>query len=272
MAGFLPFAGKNAIAEITVGLQFSLPFDSKVGGSAEAVKLEFQSDLPKFEAVQTFSFNVGLSQFPSANVAPSVTGFSLSREKSDGVGPARILRVIPNIISVHILQYSSWKESKPLAIGYITRCLNKLGLLERNSAVSVILRYLDRFTFDGAPEIANASNLFRKGNNYIVSRILDCGSQWHSNSGWFQPMAGGVLALNQLNVSGTLVGESPSVFLDHTSVYNFQKPLSSLAELTGGSDGKPALSEILDSQHGANADILKNLLNQDMLKTIGLLE
>jgi len=272
MAGFLPFAGKNAIAEMTIGLQFLLPFDSKVGGSAEAIKLEFQSDLPKFEAIQTFSFNVGLSQFPSANVAPSMTGFSLIREKSDGSGPARILRVIPNIISVHILQYSSWKESKPLAVGYITRCLDKLGLLERNSAVSVVLRYLDRFSFDGAHEIANASNLFRKGNDYIVSRILDCGSQWHSNSGWFESMVGGVLALNQLNVSGTLVADSPSIFLDHTSVYTFHKPLSSLSELAHGGDGKPALSEILDSQHDANANILKNLLNQDMLKTIGLFE
>jgi uncharacterized protein (TIGR04255 family) len=272
MAGFLPFAGKNAIAEMTVGVQFLLPFDSKVGASAEAIKLEFQNELPKFEAVQTFSFNVGFSQFPSANVAPSITGFSLIREKSDGSGPARILRVIPNAISVHILQYSSWREAKPLAVGYITRCLDKLGLLERNSAVSVVLRYFDRFTFDGAPEMAAASSLFRKGNNYVVPRILDCGNQWHSNAGWFQSMAGGVLALNQLNVSGALVGDVPAVFLDHASVYNFYKPLASLDELARGVEGRPGLSEILDSQHDANADMLKNLLNQDMLKTIGLVD
>lgn len=257
---------------MTVGIQFLLPFDSQIGGSVEAIKSEFQTDLPKFEPVQTFTFNVGLSQFPSANAVPNVTGFSLIKEKSDGAGPARILRVVTNVISVHILQYSSWGEAKSQATGYITRCLEKLAILDRNSAVSVVLRYLDRFTFDGTPELASASTLFRKDSKFIVPKILDCGNKWHSNSGWFQPLVGEVAALNQLNISGTLVAEVPAVFVDHASIYNFPKPLASLDDFMRGVEGRPALGEILDKQHEANADILKNLLNQDMLTTIGLLK
>jgi len=273
MARYLPFAGRNAIAEMNIAIQFRQQFDQEIGKSVEAVKTEFVADFPKFEPLhlQMFSFNLGPQQFPipGTNVASTVGGFNLTKPKADG-SAARVLRVMANALSVHFLEYTSWKETKPQAIGYIIRCLEKLDILDRNPAISVLLRYVDRFTFDGVPQDATAGALFQPDTKFVASRILDSGNQWHSNSGWFEPLVGGALALNQLNVSSGLIETTVGVVVDHNSFCSLPQPCCSIAELTRGEGGRLTLEAILDRQHRANADLLKNLLNQEMLDTIGL--
>jgi uncharacterized protein (TIGR04255 family) len=256
---------------MNIGIQFVSPFDQKIGESIEALKAEFAADFPKFEPLQMITINLGLQQFsmPATSAAPTLSGFNLTKAKPDG-SPARVLRVMTNVLSVHFLEYTSWKEIRPQAIDYIARCLQKLAILDRNPAVSVLLRYIDRFTFDGVPKDATAGTLFRPDTKFVASRILDRGYQWHSNSGWFEPMVGATLALNQLNVSGGMIEATTAVIVDHNSVYNLPKPRTSIAELTHGEGEGLSLEAILNRQHSTNADLLKNLLNQEMLDTIGL--
>jgi uncharacterized protein (TIGR04255 family) len=270
MARYLPFAGRNSIAEMNIGIQFASPFDQTIGESMEVVKAEFAADFPKFEPLQMITINIGLQQFatPGASTAPTVSGFNLTKAKADG-SPARVLRVMTNVLSVHFLEYTSWKEIKPQAINYLTRCLEKLGILNRNPAVSILLRYIDRFTFDGAPQDASAGKLLRPDTKFVAARILNRGYQWHSNCAWFEPMVDATMTLNQLNVSGGIIQATTAVIVDHNSIYNLPKPSNSIAELKQGGEGLP-LEAILDRQHRANADLLKNLLNQEMLDTIGL--
>jgi hypothetical protein len=83
-------------------------------------------------------------------------------------------------------------------------------------------------------------------------------------------MVGATLALNQLNVSGGMIEATTAVIVDHNSVYNLPKPRTSIAELTHGEGEGLSLEAILNRQHSTNADLLKNLLNQEMLDTIGL--
>lgn len=271
MARYLPFAGKNSIVEMNIGIQFALPFEQKIGESVEAIKAEFADEFPKFEPLQLVTINLGPQQsmMPGLSSASTLSGFNLTKPKPDG-SAVRVLRVMANLLSVHFLEYTSWKETKPQAIGYITRCLEKLPVLERSPATSVLLRYIDRFTLDGAPQEANAGILFRPDNKFVATRILDRGNQWHSNSGWFEPLYGDALTLNQLNVSSGMIQTVAGVIVDHNSVYNFSNPCKSIAELTRGNGNQLSLDAILDRQHTANADLLKNLLNDEMLATIGL--
>lgn len=273
MAGYLPFAGKNSIVEMNIAIQFASPFDQKIGESLEAIKAEFAAEFPKFEPLQMFTISFGVQQFPMSgtSAAPAVSGFNLTKAKADG-SAARILRVMTNMLSVHFLEYTSWKETKPQAIDYVARCLEKLAILDRNPAISVLLRYIDRFIFDGVPQDATAGKLFRPDTKFVASRILDRGYQWHSISGWFEPLVGAAPALNQLNVSSAMIQTTVGVIVDHNSVYSLPKPCASIAELMQGEGERLSLEAIVDRQHTANANLLKNLLNQEMLDTIGLKE
>jgi uncharacterized protein (TIGR04255 family) len=268
MGRYLPFAGRNAIAEMTIGIQFAIPFGPGIGEHVDAIRTRFESDFPKYDPVQaiTLSFGSPPLQIPSQNAG--VTGFSLTKIKADGT-PARLLRVAANSVSVHFTEYTSWAEIKPKAITYILECLSELGLPAQNPAMAAFVGYVDRFTFDGAPEKATANALFQRDTKFVAARIFDSGDQWHSNSGWFQDV-GGARALNNLNVSSVTTRANSSVTLDHNSVYTYLPPLSSLADLTRGTKGCPAFEEILDVLHRWNADLLKNLLNREMLDTIGL--
>src|SRR6202007_909245 len=164
----------------------------------------------------------------------------------------------------------SWHETKPQAINYMTRCLGKMGILDRNPISSVLLRYIDRFTFDGAPQDATAGTLFRRDSKFMPSKLLDCGYQWHSNSGWLEPLVDTHVALNQLNMLSGMIQTAAGINVDHNSMYALPKPLNSIAEILQGEGERPSLGVILDRQHAANADLLRNLLNEEMLITIGL--
>ena len=269
MSGYLPFAGRNAIVEMSIGIQFGQQFDQQI--AAETIKAEFVAEFPKFEPIQMFTVNIGAQQFPIgvSNPTPTINGFNLTKVKTDGT-PARVLRAMGNVLSVHFLEYTSWKGTKPQAISYVTRCLKKMAIIERNPATSVLLRYVDRFTFDGAPEEATAGKLFRPDNKFLASKLLDRGYQWHCNSGWFEPLVGSAPALHQLNIASGMMQNAVGVAVDHNSIYTLPKPFNSVAELTQGAGERASLEAILDRQHTANADLLKNLLNQEMLNTIGL--
>lgn len=272
MGRYLPFAGRNSIAEMSIGIQFALPFDQQqIGASAEAIRVEFANEFPKFEPVQSFTINLGMQPFPVAggNPASTLSGFNLVKAKTDGT-PGRVLRAIANVVSVHFLEYTSWKETKPQAIDYITRCLEKMATIGHNSATSVLLRYVDRFTFDGAPQDATAGQLFRPDSKFVASKLLNCGNQWHSNSGWFEPFVGASNVLNQLNMLSTITATAVDVNVEHNCIYALPKASTSIVDLTHGDGERPSLEAILDRQHTVNADLLKNLLNPEMLSTIGL--
>ncbi len=272
MTGYLPFAGRNSIAEMAIGIQFVLPFDQEVGKSIETIKSMFATELPKFEPLQMITINIGnigatpfgTPQLPSSN-PPPVTGFNLTKIKADG-SVARALRAAGNVLSANFSEYVSWAETKKQGIGYIVRCLDTLAIAERNPIIAVILRYIDRFTFDGPAQEATADKLFRPENNFVARRILNCGYQWHSNSGWFEQAVGATVALNQLNVSSGPLG----IIVDHNSICTLPVPRRSIADLKEERGDHPGLETILDRQHKANADLLKNLLNETMLDTIGL--
>jgi uncharacterized protein (TIGR04255 family) len=271
MGEYLPFAGRNAIVEMSMGIQFALPFEQQIAGLQEAIKAEFLAEFPKFEPIQMFTLNVGAQQFATGggNPTPTINGFNLTKVKPDGT-PARLLRAMANFVSMHFLEYTSWKETKPQGIDYIRRCLKKLAIIDRNPVTSVLLRYVDRFTFDGVAEDATADKLFRPDNKFVPSHLLVRGYQWHCNSGWFEPLVGDAAALNQLNIVSGMIQTAVGVSLDHNSIYNLPKQFNSLAELSHGTNEHPGLEEIFDRQHAANANLLMNLLNQRMLDTIGL--
>lgn len=271
MPQYLPFAGRNSVAEALFGVQFALPFDQRIGSFSNALKEAFAAELTKFEPMQTYTFNLGtqLPQGVAPNIPPTITGFNLSKLKPDG-SPARVLRAMNNALTIHFLEYNSWNETKPVGLQFLKRCIEILNLIDTNPVVSVALRYIDRFTFDGIPEEATALALFKRDTQFITPRVMAASHLWHSNSGWYEPLIGDAKALNQLNVTSGMTGQAFGVTVDHNSLFNLPEPYTSVGEIFQGTGNKIPLEQILDRQHHANTDLLKNLLSQEMLNTIGL--
>ena len=272
MGRYLPFAGKNAIAEMSIGIVFQSAFDPGFAEKFSVIKEEFAEDFSKTEPIQQFVLNFGMqtSPFPPS-VPPSqnVSGVAFTNVRADG-NPARLFRIMGNSISFHMMEYTSWKEAKSLALDYIGRSLKKLDTIDKNPATAFVVRYCDRFTFDGDPKTASAENLLRRDNDLVVARVFGSGPNWHCNSGWYQPLIHEEVALNNLTIASALMQATSIVTIDHTNLYALTKPCNSLSELGEGIKDRPGLEDILDKQHEVNVKVLKKLLIPEILKAIGL--
>jgi uncharacterized protein (TIGR04255 family) len=273
MGRYLPFAGRNAIAEMSIGILFQSAFDSGFAEKFPLIKEEFTADFSKCDPVQQFVLNFGVTQpfpLPPSMPAPqNPSGVTFTNVKADG-NPARLFRILSNTISFHIMEYTGWNEAKSLALDYIDRSLKKLATIDTNPATAIVVRYFDRFTFDGDPKTALAENLLRRDTDLVVARVFGTGPYWYCNSGWYQSLVNEELALNNLNIASAPMQATSSVAIDHTNLYTLSKPCNSLSELKQGTKDRPPLEDVLNKQHEVNVEVLKKLLIPEILKAIGL--
>ena len=258
---------------MSIGILFQSAFDSGFAEKFPLIKEEFKADFSKCEPVQQFVLNFGVAQpfpLPPSLPAPqNPSGVTFTNVKADG-NPARLFRILNNTISFHITEYTSWKEAKSLALNYIDRSLMKLATIDTNPATAIVVRYFDRFTFDGDPKTALAENLLRDDTDLVVARVFGSGPYWHCNSGWYQPLVNENIALNNLNIASAPMEATSSVTIDHTNLYALAKPCNSLSELKRGTNDRPPLEDILNKQHEVNVEVLQKLLIPEILKAIGL--
>ena len=272
MSSFIPYAGKNSIVEAVFGLAFAQPIISTIGENFEALKKEFAGEFPSFEKMQMFQITLQGPQIGALGTnptsAPVAAGFNGSKFKADGT-PSRVFRGMANGLSVHFLEYEHWSETAPKAMDFFSRCLPIIKLpAAENPIIGIGLRFTDRFTFDGNPTEASADRLLKKATHFVAPQVMAVGARWHSNSGWFESVNGKNEILHQLDVSGVME-QSAAVIVNHNMNCSLSEPLGSLTR----SDGLPAkntFADIFDKEHAANASMLRNLLNDEMLKAIGL--
>ena len=269
MAEYVPFAGKNSIVEAVFGLQFSQPLTSLIATKFDALQTEFSSDFPKFEKMQMLQFTFGVPQQSETPVSsPVIGGFNASRFKPDGKA-SRVLRSMNNTLSAHFLEYDSWAATKADALRFLNSCFKVLDLpTSANPITAVSLRFIDRFTFDGPADRASASSLMRLDTDYVARIVLERGGQWQSQSVWTKELSGGQVSNHQLNIHSG-VDSNAFVLVNHNVHLNLPAALSTHDEVLG-KGSKSSLEEIFNAQHTSNVDLLQNLLNPDMLNSIGL--
>jgi uncharacterized protein (TIGR04255 family) len=266
LPGYLPYAGKNSIVEVSFGLQFALPLDAIISSKYEALRTSFLDEFPKFEKMQFVQFSVGSDQLSSAPMAmPQAVGFTASKIRENGT-PSRVIRGVTNLLTAHFLVYDSWVEAKKQSLNALKKCMKILDAPSSQLPINaVLLRYIDRFTYDGESSDSSPTKLFKKTTQFLPANIFSKGALWHSNTGWFQEIDGSQ-ALNQLNIQGILEN-SAAVVIDHNSICNLSKHVTALS---GTPTLDAAIEKIFDAQHSTNEMLLKDLLDEDMLKNIGL--
>ncbi|MGB9115384.1 TIGR04255 family protein [Bradyrhizobium sp.] len=275
MAAYVPFAGKNSIVEAVFGLHFAQPLVPQITQKFDALRSEFIADLPSFEKMQMIQLTVGPQQqwgTPGSGGGPTpvVGGFNAAKFRADGK-QSRALRGMANFLSVHFLEYERWAETKTDALSFLDRCFRILDLPSvQNPLVGVELRFIDRFTYDGDPAAASASQLLKTTTKFVSPKIFGADNLWHCNSGWFDTLWPEQKCMNQLEVQSILDG-SAVVIVSHNAQCNLVAPFKSIQEIKNIPSPRFPLEKVFDAQHVANSMILKDLLSEKILKNIGLI-
>lgn len=271
MPRYVPYAGKHSIAEAVVGLQLLLPIEPKTAQILSEIQENLRSELPRFDPMQvlTVGFNLGTTVPSTPVAAPTMGGFTLIKVNSDG-RPNRMLRVMHNAITAHFLSYTSWAEIRPDALKYLGPCIRRLGEAPEIRIVAFLLRYIDRFTFEGNADDGRAEMLLRKESKFIAPTIFEQGPFWHCNTGWYAPDRQG-RALHQLNVGSNTINKVGTITIDHTAQDNFERAKTVQEAFGAKFDDLTQLETSLERQHTTNKQIVADLLLTPVAKEIGVI-
>lgn len=275
MGEYLPYASNHSIQEAVVAVHFRGPASPETverarNSAGEALKRELplsmtHHGLPPIQLEQTAG---GLS-VAAAGGAAHAAGFERKKLKGDG-NPARVLRLLNDILSVNFLEYKDWRTTSSDSLHYIEKVLSAVDL-SGNPVSAISLRYLNRYTFDGAAGDSHAELLLRKETSHIAARCFGAGPLWHSNSGWFEPFEGDYRILNQLNAGSAEHGGVSGIAIDHNIICLFQAPYLTLESLFGRvSATGVSIADRLALMHTKNTAVLKDILQPEMAERIGL--
>ena len=272
MGEYLPYSGNHSIQEAQIGVQFHHEFGQhEIERARSAAEADLKDVLPRSAEIRGGSVTVDLSNpgVPAqmGPISSVIAGFQFSKVMGDG-RPARALQLSGNLVSANIVDYDGWEKIRTDSIYYITTVLAPLPLAG-NPVMAFMLRYIDRFTFNGGSNEAKAGSLFMNGNDYIATHCFAAGSSWHCHTGWFDSLDSGRV-LNNLNVSSAVIDLSPTVIIDHQATLHLNTPRQSLDAVLAHQDNIRGLSSVLEVLHDSNKGILRAMLLPEMLAKIGI--
>ena len=204
---------------------------------------------------------------PIGTMSSDLVGFQLSKVQSNGQ-PARVVQLSGNILSVSIMDYQAWLDSRQTVERYMRPVLSSLAL-GQNPIIAFGLRFIDRFTFNGVPEEAQAGLLIAENSAHIAPQVFEVGASWHCNTGWFDFRAGDRI-LHNLNIASNIVDFSSAVTIDHQATMHVGTVRQSMDTLFSPPGDATGFMEALDMLHDQNKEILKKVLKPEMLAEIGL--
>ena len=272
MAKYLPFRGNHSIVEAQANLLFPGQFDRQAVVAALGVaQAELRVDLPRSAEVRGGSMQIDISNpeapSPIGTMSSDLVGFQLSNVQSNGQ-PARVVQLSGSILSVSIMDYQAWLDSRQTVERYMRPVLSSLAL-GQNPIIAFGLRFIDRFTFNGVPEEAQAGLLIAENSAHIAPQVFEVGASWHCNTGWFDFRAGDRI-LHNLNIASNIVDFSSAVTIDHQATMHVGTVRQSMDTLFSPPGDATGFMEALDMLHDQNKEILKKVLKPEMLAEIGL--
>ena len=241
-----------------------------------AADTELRDELPqKKEILQLHAFTLDTrdpTPIKQELEKPRLGGFELIKDGTDG-NPARLLRFLESQLTVSIFDYHNWSDTIESSLRYLKTILSPLSFVD-NPVTRFGLRYIDRFTFSGDINKADTRLLFRRGNPHLSTNCFTCGPFWHCHSGWFDSLNSREhRVLNQLEIGSAMIEKKLTVTVNHNMVWQMRIPRQTMQSIFGPSiDEGIFLREMLDQLHERNISTLKNILQLDMLKTIGMEE
>jgi uncharacterized protein (TIGR04255 family) len=257
-----PISEKHAIDVASFIVIFERPFEASIIDSLPGLHERLKADYPTFNLTKTMEVNVTGNEVSQKIGVTS--GGVLQNLQHDG-RPIWTLRVEGNAIVVSCNDYKRWEDISSKALDHIKAAIAFVNN-DSNAVSSLIHQIVDRFVTLNKDEY-NINQVFNTQSPYLTGQALKAGKFWHVFQGWFEDKQefGGKL-LNVLNLS---TSENPAnititTTIDHAAHLRFESP-KAIEEL----DDK-FIRKAFDELHECNKSIIRHLLTNDQLKTIGL--
>ncbi len=252
-----PVRKDNAIDELAFVWQFNAFFSSKeeVDKVLTDLHLELKETLPDSNITR----NPMLEQ---------IGVICFKRSEKDPNRHEWALRVEANRIMVTCSEYTNWKAVSTKASEYLRAARTKIKWTD-NPITEIVYQCADKFVCPDDNIVFN--DVFFRDSEYLTPHISrNTPEAWHVYQGWFEELSSvSARMLHNLNIN---VYHGP--FIDNgtpTQHRSHEATVNHLIRILLGSDKKETgFSTLLDAAHDSNKKVLKKLLCQEMLQTIGL--
>lgn len=255
-----PISEKHAIDVASFIVVFEHPFEASIIDSLRGLHELLKTDYPIFNPTNTMEVRITGSEV--SQQAGITSGCLLQTLRPDG-RPNWTLRVEGNAIVVSCMDYQRWSDISTKALGHIKAAVDFVNN-DTNAVSSLIHQIVDRFVTDNKDEY-NISQVFSTQSPYLTGQALKAGKLWHVYQGWFedrQEFSGKLL--NVLNLSTAENPAGITTTIDHAAHLRFLLP-KAISEFDDG-----FIRNAFDELHECNKSIVKQLLTNEQLKSIGL--
>ena len=272
MSKIRPIREKNAIDKIAFVILFEKELDNKTLAKLMALEDELSADLPYFEVPNSVQIFVDPQSMRMPVSKPS--GVLCAKKSEDD--PDRLewsVRAEVNQIVVTCSEYTSWKEIKEKVLFFLSTVLKKYRLKE-NPIIEIVYECVDKFISDGDLNLYRVDEVFNVGADYLTQHVVENNpNAWHIHQGWFSEHED-LQALHNLNLNShkqnsqqsyeTVIGHLVKIRKGDGSTIGDKNILDGEGQQIG------YLEKAMELSHDLNKEVLLNLLNESMLKVIGI--
>jgi uncharacterized protein (TIGR04255 family) len=262
---FVPVSGQHAIQEVVFIVHFDQPLAGDVLDRIFGLRDELANDLPNADRPPFFPFAIGPNGHGSALMPAAPV--SIQSFKRDGSLDWR-LHAAADFVAVNCLSYSRWELVYVQAKKYLSSALSALIDVDINIK-SIVLQYIDSFKFEGELKNYSVFELIDRDSGYIPPAFSPSSHFWHVHIGQYENLdtcIGGSL-LNRVHLDSVQTGDIVEAKIDSTHQYFLDEGVPRRP-----SDFEGLQEELFNKLHLKNKSTLKEILTDEVQKTIGLAE
>lgn len=271
-----PLHAANAIESAAFALVLREPLDLPSLSAIRDATQQFRTELPGSEqpgpvVVLPQSANVQVT-FEGLPLQPH--GVSLFSAMPNGVRSWEI-HAAGQLIVVACRAWTTYTEAWKRVRRYLTAVV---GAIPRDYEITEIgLQVVDKFLYPIGADLQSysARELFQDDSELLTAKAFKSGPYWHVYQGWFdhyEALNGRIL--HQVNLSSVEVfevGMRLATVIDHrASIQPLRAPIRVKALVEGAAGGVCELDNCFAQLHGANLAVLKQLLTDEKLASIGM--
>ena len=257
-----PISEKHAIDVASFIVVFERPFEANIIDSLPGLHERLKADYPTFNLTNTMEVSVTGSE---VSQKIGVTSGGLLQNLFPDGRPSWTLRVEGNAIVVSCTDYKRWEDISSKALDHIKTAIAFVND-DSNAVSSLIHQIVDRFVTANKNEY-NISQVFNTQSPYLTGQALKAGKFWHVFQGWFedkQEFSGKLLNVLNLSTAENPAGVTITTTIDHAAHLRFSSP-KAISEFDDN-----FIRKAFDELHECNKLIIRQLLTNEQLKTIGL--
>lgn len=260
-----PSNERNAIKVVAFALEFIEEIEESL--IYELIGLYQKNDrlkdaLPRKELHQSVVLQLGGSQQATPKQAGGVTFDCLS---PDGTQKWAVsLRT--NALIVSCAEYTRWDDIWLQAKEYFSLIL---PILSEKHFSLVALEYIDEFIIKNGSRASEwKDELFKEDSRYIPSNIYEIQDLWHSHHGFISNEQNDITTLNNVDID--YISEKGFVKTDKIIIRTLHKSKLIQPRLYDDNFLSEVVESILNTNHGENKTIMRDLLSNEMCSEINL--